>query len=559
MKKLRTYQKHAVKAVLSALDSGERPILVAPTGSGKTVMGARIVRERKGPVLWVVHRRELMRQALQHLESEGCEAGLLTERSRVVVASPLAAATVRGAVFRTIVIDECHRALASSYTQLLAKHPNAAVVGLTATPWRLDRKAMRGVFSRLVVAADFPELIAGKYLVAPVCFGVPEDKAKSLLEGISSSENDYSVTQLSRSLIRPKVLGDVVSEHKRFGGDKKTLVFAVSSVHADKLAKRFRKAGRTAEVLRHDMPTADRDEVLRRFRDGDLQIIVNVDILSEGFDMAAVQCVSLVRPTKSLTRYLQYVGRALRPYGEEPPVVIDHVGNIWRHGLPEIHREWTLDQRPIRRRAVDAHAAVWRCDDCGMLIPLSTSRCPGCNFDGSRSLLREDRSVRLERLSKPWPPCVVCGKPCKHDDSALAARPHCSRKCREADPEKPYKKVRLRGTCAYCGKEATFKKSATAKKFCSTECYHASRRIPSTNKCLFCGKDGISARKTYCGRECLKADFRARGAALPSRQPHPCEFCGNMTRGDERERGLSSRYCSRKCAIAARKASGAQR
>jgi len=503
-------------------------------------MGARIVKRCRGPVLWVAHRRELLQQAVEHLTAAGCEASLYTPRvvAPVEVASALSALRSKRR-YATIIIDECHRAASDTYVQMLKNSPGAAVIGLTATPWRLDDKPLRGVFSSMVTAATVPELIEAGYVAAPITFGVSQERARELISGVAASVKDYNLKELSASMERPPILGDVVAERERLGGDSKTLVFAVSSTHAEKLVKRFRAKGRTAEVLGHHVRKRKRDAILQRFRHGDLQIVVNVDLLAEGFDMAAIQCVSMARPTRSLTRYLQYVGRALRPYGSEAPVVLDHVGNVWRHGLPEAHRDWTLEDRKPEYTPPCMSAPVWQCGSCGQMLSMGAQQCPRCGFDAAAARMKEDRRLQLERVSSPMPECVVCGNPCKTRMKHGKPTKHCSLKCSRSLQR------RVEKTCPVCGK--SFPSYASSNQvFCTRRCYWKGKKKTPTNTaaCKTCGKQPLKGQQQYCNLKCRNASYVGR-LRYP---PKLCLLCGNPVS----RKSKATRYCSRKCAGAAR-------
>lgn len=406
--KLRPYQAKAAKAARALLDRRKRVVIVAPTGSGKTVIGAAIIRETPGRVLWLAHRIELLRQARARLLEAGLRAsevgivsGVETENpdARVVVGS---VDSVRRRDLRRdvalVVVDEAHRVEANGYQAILAENPKAAVLGLTATPWRLDGRGLGGTFAEMVVAAQSVELIADGFLASPVTYAIPRDRARDIVSGISSTAGDYAQGALGRALMRPKLMGDVVAECRRRAPKAKTIVFAASRDHGRALLRGFIADKRRAAYVDGETPADERAEMVRSFGEPrGLDVLINVEVLAEGFDLPAVKCIVLARPTKSLTRYLQHVGRASRPFGDARAVILDHAGNVYRHGLAQSNREWSLADREGKGAG---EAPVKECDECEALIPAGAKVCPECGAEQARDAKEvEAERVDLERVA----------------------------------------------------------------------------------------------------------------------------------------------------------------
>jgi DNA repair protein RadD len=402
-------QAAALPKLLKLLGRGARLCAVSPTGSGKTVLGAAAILEllkkrKRLRVLWVAHRFELLDQAQRHLIEAGIPAedvGLLTgDKKRNVKARVLVAGI---GMFQArdvpkvdlIVVDEAHRVAADSYQRLVNEFPEVPVLGLTATPLRLDGKPMGATFDELLVVAGMTELIANKRIANPVTYGLPYEKAKALVAGIASQHGDYATSQLGKVMMRGKLMGDVVSETNRLAPGERTLVFAVNREHGKELAARFRKAGRPTAYLDGETPAGERAGILARLESGEVEVVVNIDVLTEGFDCPAVKCIVLARPTKSLTRFLQYCGRASRNYHGKRPIIVDNAGNCWRHGLPEQEREWSLEGR----EKGTGEPAVRHCKECGAMMPINATECPECGAAQpvhEREL--EEQRAELERL-----------------------------------------------------------------------------------------------------------------------------------------------------------------
>lgn len=407
MIELRGYQERAAKALPRLLAKHGRVVAVSPTASGKTVIGAALIRKMRGKrVLWIAHRIELLRQAREKLIAAGIperDVGILSgpdkhnEGARVLVASisMLAHRDVEPADL--VVVDEAHRIAAKSYQAALDAMPSAWVLGLTATPWRLDGKPLEGVFDHMLVVAGQTELIVDGFIAKPITYGIPRDKARALVAGVRASGGDYESGALGRAMGKRRLMGDIVKECARLAPGERTIVFAVNREHGWALAQRFARVGRSVEYLDGETSMGDRAAILQRLAKGITEVVVNVDVLSEGIDVPAVKCIVLARPTRSLTRFLQYVGRAARPYKGKRPIVLDHAGNCWRHGLPDQEREWSLTRPERAHRTGDG--PVKQCPECEAMIPALARECPECGAEQPREEAElQEEQARLERM-----------------------------------------------------------------------------------------------------------------------------------------------------------------
>lgn len=401
--KLWNWQNQAKKRLVAALKRSGRVVGVSPTGSGKTVIGAAIVQTnwKQKRVLWVAHRKELLGQAKSELIAAGVDEGEIgiliggsidNPKARILIASVQSLAhKEKIPKVDLIVIDEAHRAAANTYRRIVGSS-KVPVLGLTATPWRLDGQPLGDIFKELVVLAEVTALEGDGYIAAPITYGVPQEKARQLVRGTSGGK-DYNQKKLGKIMSKRTLMGDVVSECARLAPKARTLVFAVNREHGRKLCTAFRRAGRKASYLDGETSDSIRDDMLRRLRTGETEVIVNVDVLSEGYDCPAVKCIAIARPTKSLTRFLQYCGRGVRKYKGQRPIILDHGGNCWRHGLPNAERSemWTLDgEAPGSGSGV---APVKCCGECLAMVPSGCLTCPECGAE-----LRSDKEIEAERL-----------------------------------------------------------------------------------------------------------------------------------------------------------------
>lgn len=405
----RRYQTRSVRDLLRLFRRFRRIVGIAPTGSGKTVIGALLLCAMRGKrVLWLAHRVELLRQAYDQLLRAGipeADLGILTgpektnPTARVLIASVQMFAERDVPEADLIVVDEAHRVLAKSYRDIVKKLPRAKLLGLTATPWRLDGRGLGEVFQRLYVIAEAFELVKDGYIAAPWVYGISEDKARELVRGVPIQDGDYVAGRLERALMKGRLLGNVVKEKQRLARGESAIAFCVSRVFAKKLTQRLLRAKIAAEYLDGETNDTNRQEILSRLRRGVTEVVVNVDVLVEGFDCPPVKCIMMCRPTRSLTRYLQQIGRANRPSRRKRPRILDHAGNCWRFGLPTTPREWTLDGRP---RGAQTSAPVRFCPACESMVPLGCRKCPECGkklpaTEQERLDLRE-REAELERI-----------------------------------------------------------------------------------------------------------------------------------------------------------------
>lgn len=388
--KLRDYQERALETVANA--AARRIVLVAPTGSGKTVIAAELIRRLKQTrvrVLWLAHRVELLRQARASIAAAGFNAsdvGISSGVEKRNVAKPIVVASVMTAegvlAFSEssppwlIVVDEAHRVEAATYRRILARFQSARVLGLTATPWRLDGQGLKNSFDQLIIAAQPHELEIAGHLATPRTFGIEASRARELVRGVRSQRGDYDPVTIGKTMMRGVLMGETVSECARLAPNQRTIVFAATREHGRALTATFVQSGRSARYLDGDTPPKERDEIVAELRSNIGQVVVNVDVLSEGVDIPAVECIVLARPTRSLTRYLQQVGRGARPRaGANTFIVLDHAGNWTRHGVPDDVREWTLEGRA---KGASSAPTSRHCQACGAIVSLSLELCPGC-------------------------------------------------------------------------------------------------------------------------------------------------------------------------------------
>jgi len=387
---LRLYQSEAVERVRDAYRSGARaPLLVLPTGAGKTVVFSHVsaaTADRGKRVLVLVHRRELIRQSSAKLSDAGVAHGIIAPghtptRDAVQVASVQTLARRLGdpryQAPDLIVIDEAHHAVAGQWATVCAAYPGARLLGVTATPQRMDGLGLGieagGPFDAMVTGPTVAELIAGGFLVPAKVFAPAEAPD---LSGVRTVRGDYEVSALADAMAAPKIVGNAVEHYARHAAGLPAIVFSPSVAHAEATAEAFRGAGWRAVAASGATDPGERDAAIRGLGTGAVQVLCSCDLISEGLDVPAVGAVILLRPTKSLGLYLQQVGRGLRPAeGKTALIVLDHAGNTLAHGMPDADREWTLAGKKRRQR--DAVPPTRQCTEC-FAVHAPAPACPEC-------------------------------------------------------------------------------------------------------------------------------------------------------------------------------------
>ena len=380
---LRQYQKDTLNDIIRSQRGGNKNILLqAATGSGKTVMASAFVKhmiEQNKNVLFLAHRRELITQCSDKLTKEGIKHGIIMagetapfwHNTQVASIDTLRSRSITNKTEELpkadlVIIDEAHRSLSRTYLKIIGMYADSQVLGLTATPIRSDGKGLGYIFSDMVKAPSIATLIEQGHLVSCQYFAptIPD------LNGIQNYMGDYNATELANRMDKPKLIGDIVSSWKKIANNKKTIVFASSVAHSKNLAESFIDIGVKAAHIDGTTDHAERERVLNEFNNGDMKIICNCMVLTEGFDCPPAEVCVLARPTKSLGMYIQMVGRVLRPYeGKTHATIIDHSGAVYTHGFVEDDIEWHLDpKRPMtikeRKLAKPKEEAQIICEGC---------------------------------------------------------------------------------------------------------------------------------------------------------------------------------------------------
>lgn len=284
-----------------------------------------------------------------------------------------------------IVIDEAHHLTAGTmWGTVVEKFPKARLLPVTATPCRLDGKGLGleagGYADRLIMGPTMRELIEAGAL-SPYRIFAPPNAVD--LTGVKVRAGDYAKDQLASAMDKPTITGDAVQHYNRLAKGKRAIAFCVSVDHARHVANEFEASGVRAEYLDGTMDATEREATIKRFEAGETLVLTSCDLVSEGFDLPAIEVAILLRPTQSLSLYLQQVGRALRVFeGKSEAIILDHVGAVITHGLPDEDREWTLDgvKKRQRKAANDNEPGIDRVQTCPkcFTVHLPAPSCPTC-------------------------------------------------------------------------------------------------------------------------------------------------------------------------------------
>lgn len=388
LRSLRPHQERALEALRASLAAGKRhPMLQAPTGFGKTLTAAHIIRralDRGKRVAVTVPALSLIDQTVEAFEAEGIDCvGVMqgihprTDREQPVqVCSVQTVARRKRPEVDLVLVDEAHE-LHKEVFKWMADCPDIPFIGLSATPWS---RGLGQYYDDLIIAATTKNLIDQGYLSRFTVFAPSQPD----LDGVKTVAGDYHEGQLAERVDTATLVGDVIQTWQARGENRPTLVYGVTRAHAEHLQQRFLEAGIAAAYVDHLVDRCDRERIFDKFRTGEIKVICNVATLSTGLDLPMVSCLIDARPTKSEIRFVQTLGRGLRTApSKDRLIVLDHSGNALRLGLvTDIHHEG-LDTGEPRKSAATARERdkplPRLCEDCSAVLPQSAKICPECD------------------------------------------------------------------------------------------------------------------------------------------------------------------------------------
>ncbi len=406
---LRANQRQFISELASHYSHGSNaPLGVAPTGMGKTVCISYMANgaaKKDNRVGVLVHRQELVSQTSMALAKMGIYHGLVASHSVTTATiknqikhlgkslynsdAPVMVCSVQTLVrrfstvkpFDFLMIDEAHHAVAGQWARVIAHMPKAKILGVTATPERLDGKGLGvdfgGCFTSMVKGPSVQSLMDEGFLAPTRVFAPP---MQFDLGGIRTRGGDFHNSDSAEKMDKPSITGDVISHYNKLCPGQPAIAFCASVDHAKHVAEKFKAAGYRAMCVDGGMHDHARRNAIEALGTGHMDILTSCDIISEGTDIPVVTAALLLRLTKSLSLHRQQCGRVLRPYeGKDFAYIIDHVGNTLRLGLPEDEIDWSLEGKKKRlSNSEDKGPPVRQCLNCYACYPSAQSQCPSC-------------------------------------------------------------------------------------------------------------------------------------------------------------------------------------
>ena len=396
--KLRDYQEELVDGIKQSMIAGNHSIIVqSPPRSGKTVVMAHIAKsatDKNNKVLFFSHRKEINEQVYKTFENNEVNMDLVTiggVQSLVRKLDKLDEPTI-------ILIDEAHHSKASSYKKIIDYFPNAYKLLFTGTPVRLDGSGFDDIADDLILGKSV-KWLQKHGRIAPFKYYAPQliDVA-----GLKKRAGEFTKQSVDDTM-KTVVFGDVIKHYEKLAKGKQAIVYTHSVEASENVSKAFNDAGYNSMAVSGKTPKEERETAMRAFRNGDLKIMVNCELFTEGIDLPNVDVCIMLRPTQSLSLYLQFAMRALNPREGKTAIIIDHVGNVERFGLPNQDREWSL-QGIVKKKqtAKIGEPTVRVCEMCFATFWSKERICPECGYenDPTKQEIELIREAELKEIKE---------------------------------------------------------------------------------------------------------------------------------------------------------------
>lgn len=393
MIELYPHQEDLVGETAMAFREHRSVLMQAPTGSGKTVLGACIAQRASAKgnrLMFCVHRRNLIKQTAQTMTNVGLEYGLIAAGHTPDHQQPVQIAsidTLRNRLDRVplpdlLVIDEAHMAAAQTWRKVVKyyREQGSRVLGLSATPSRCDGKPLSDLFDYMVQGPPVHWLMEHGYLSSYVAYAPSAPD----LSGVRTTAGDYARGELADAVDKPKLTGDAAKHYRKLAMNTRAICYCASIKHSEHVCEHFNKHGIPAVHIDGKTPRDVQAQAIRDFADGKYLVLCNVELITTGFDLSSqvgrdvpVETIIMLRPTQSEALCLQMIGRGLRRK-PNPAIILDHSGNLFRHGLPDQERDWTLESaKKQRAKSEDTPVPIRQCPECYFCHPPNPT-CPQC-------------------------------------------------------------------------------------------------------------------------------------------------------------------------------------
>ncbi|EAA0159656.1 DEAD/DEAH box helicase [Listeria monocytogenes] len=367
-------------------------------GAGKSVILSEIIRmttHNKNHVLFLVHRKELIDQIRNTLIMNEVDMSYV----KLGMVQTIVRRLNKTSEPSLIIIDESHHVLANSYKKIIHHFSKAKVVGFTATPVRINGGGLGDINDTLIEKVNVKWLIENQFL-AHYKYYAPEIVQTETLNVKRTGE--FDMTSLDDQFNKRMIWGDVIKHYQKLANGEQAILYASSIYQSEKMAASFEQVGITAAHIDGKTPKAERDHIIQQFRNGEIKVLCNLDLIGEGFDVPDCSTVIMLRPTQSLSLYIQQSMRGMRYRPEKTSIIIDHVGNVSRFGLPDMERTWTLEPKK-GSNSKKAEAPVKICPDCFMTVLSSNKQCEHCGHEFKVEVkpIQVDEAAELQEITEP--------------------------------------------------------------------------------------------------------------------------------------------------------------
>ena len=419
--KLRPYQKQFIDDVRNEFRNNHKRVV------GKTIMTGWMIKEaanRGKRSIFFVHRHELIEQTAKTFTNLDIPFGVIEAGCKMQLDLPVQIASIQTLAKRIdnipapdfLICDECHHILANTYKKVLKTFPDAFLLGVTATPQRMGGITLCDVFTSMVKSLSVDELISLGNLT-PFHYFAPDSPSLDL-SNVRTKFGEFVEEDLEIAMSSKIIIGNIVDTYKKLAEGKSAICYCVNVNHSKSVAQAFNDTGISAAHVDGETPKADRAYLVDQFRRGDIQVLCNAELFGEGFDVPHCQAVILARPTQSLTLYIQQALRPLRPDPNDPnkvAVIIDHVQNYLRHGLPNYIHDWSLEPNLFDEQKKKKKPR--KCPDCQSIISYKVKTCPFCGYvfpDSSVHITEVDANLSLINTNTSEPKKIVSQERIKH-------------------------------------------------------------------------------------------------------------------------------------------------
>lgn len=384
------YQKQLINKARTHIRD-KNVMIVSPPGSGKSVVIADIAKkavDKGGRVLFVVHRKELIEQITHSFKTHGVDL------SKVNLLTVIKAKNRLGTLPKPtlIITDEGHHGRASTYKAIYDYFADVPRLGFTATPWRMSGDGFTDIYDVMVEGQTVQWLIENKRLAPYLYYSIPSIDVNKL----KIKNGEYSNQSIDDAL-GATIFGDVIEEYTKHADGQQAILYAHSVEASKKFAQEFQQAGISAVHADSKTRKTEREDIMQRFRDGDIKVLCNVDLISEGFDVPDCSVTILCRPTKSLVLFLQQSMRSMRYRKDKTAVIIDNVMNWRTHGLPDDNHDWNKYFKGGWKKKGNANEITAKeCPVCSALCHINVLECPVCGHSFEEAEKREKRRLQAE-------------------------------------------------------------------------------------------------------------------------------------------------------------------